>query len=71
MPVFLSLVFCWGMAASQCRTIVPDEPAAAGLAYCAARGQQLAAVWLADHPKWWLDRVRCSVGSKPQRQDDI
>jgi hypothetical protein len=71
MPIFLSLVFCSGLAASQCRTVVPDEPPAAGLAWCAARGQQLAAVWLEEHPRWWLDRVRCSVGDRPPRRDDV
>ena len=70
MNVFISLVFCWGLATSQCQTVVPDEPAA-GLAQCAVRGQQLAAIWLRDHPKWWLDRIRCSVGERPPRRDAI
>lgn len=71
MPIFLSLVFCWGAAAAQCQTVVPDEPPSPGLAYCAIRGQQLAAQWLADHPKWWLQKTLCSVGNRPSRRDDI
>jgi hypothetical protein len=51
--------------------VTPDEPPAAGLAYCAERGQQLAAAWLEDHPRWWLDRVRYSVGVTPQRRHSI
>jgi hypothetical protein len=34
------------------------------------RGEELAVQWLADHPKWQLDRVRCTPGNPP-RSDDI
>ena len=33
-----------------------------GLAACAISGQQSAARWLEDYPKWVLQRVRCAVG---------
>jgi len=41
-----------------------------GLAGCVLRGQQLAAQWLEEHPKWQLGRIRCTPGNPP-RTDDI
>ena len=71
MLVTLSLVFCLLGQPSHCQTIRPDvEDGWSGLASCALRGQQLAEQWLTEHPKWQLDRIRCTPGNPP-RTDDI
>ena len=33
-------------------------------AACLLSGQEAAARWLDDHPKWELDKVRCSLGNR-------
>ena len=72
MLVTLSIVFCLAASPTQCQKVFPEpsETAELGLANCAIRGEQLAAQWLDVHPKWMLDRVRCTIGNAP-RQDDI
>ena len=72
MLVTLSLVFCLAANPTQCQKLFPEpaDTAELGLANCAIRGQQLAEQWLAEHPKWVLDRVRCTIGNEP-RQDEI
>ncbi len=32
------------------------------LGSCLIRGQEIAAEWVAEHPKWMLSRWRCEVG---------
>jgi hypothetical protein len=49
----------------HCQTIRPDmKNGWSGLARCALRGQQLAEQWLMEHPKWQLDRIRCTPGNR-------
>jgi hypothetical protein len=53
----------------NCQTVYPDaveEWTAAGFSSCAIRGQQLAAQWVSEHPKYEVDRVRCTIGSDPR-----
>jgi hypothetical protein len=71
----LSIVFCMlGHPHAQqfCQTVWPsdEDTLQVGLPNCGIRGQQLAAQWIAEHPKWELDRVRCTPGKAP-RSDDI
>jgi hypothetical protein len=72
MLVTLSIVFCLAANPTQCQKLFPEpaETAELGLGNCAIRGQQLAVQWLDQHPRWALDRVRCTIGNEP-RQDDI
>lgn len=72
MLVTLSIVFCLASSPTQCQKVFPEssETGDLGLSNCAIRGQQLAAQWLEVHPKWMLDRVRCTIGNEP-RPDDI
>lgn len=71
MLVTLSVVFCLASNPTQCQTSRPEAAEGwGGLASCAIRGQQLAAQWLEEHPKWFLERVRCTPGNLP-RIDDI
>jgi hypothetical protein len=70
MLVTLTLVFCLSANAAECQTVRPAaEDAWNGMPACMIRGQQLAALWLADHPKWALSRVRCTQGSPPRAND--
>jgi hypothetical protein len=78
MPIYISLMFCVGLGHApmvgngpNCVTIVPDEPPAAGPAFCMMRGEELAPLWLKEHPGWHLEKVRCTFGSKPQASNDI
>jgi hypothetical protein len=71
MLVTLSLVFCLLGQPGHCQTIRPGvEDGWSGLASCVLRGQLLAAQWLTEHPKWQLDRIRCTPANPP-RTDDI
>jgi hypothetical protein len=67
----LSIVFCMtGHPHAQqfCQTVWPnsEDIYQAGFAACAVRGQQLAVAWIEEHPKWELDRVRCTPGKAPR-----
>jgi len=53
----LVLVFCIQSTPSACTEQRPAE--ALSLLACLMRGQQYAAEWLAEHPKWMLARWRC------------
>lgn len=48
--------------------ILLDDPQT--LAMCAIAGQQQAAQWLEEHPKWQLERVRCVPGNHPPRANN-
>lgn len=63
----LVLVFCLISSPGSCQEERPElGPMSA--ASCLYRGQQYAAEWLADHPKWMLDRWRCEGEGKPKEQ---
>ena len=53
----LVLVFCLQSPPSACAEQRPAE--ALSLQACLVHGQQYAAEWLAEHPKWMLARWRC------------
>jgi hypothetical protein len=70
MLVTLSLVFCLIGQPDYCQTVKPDaQDGWSGLTACILRGQQLATYWLVDHPKWQLDRIRCTPGNPPHTED--
>jgi hypothetical protein len=74
MLVTLSIVFCMaGQPHMQqfCQTVWPtdEDSYQAGLSACGMRGQQLAAQWVEEHPKWELDRVRCTPGKAPRSDE--
>ena len=70
MLITLSLVFCLAGQPNNCQTVTPSaEDGWAGLPGCALRGQELAAQWLADHPKWELFRIHCTPGNPPRTKE--
>lgn len=65
--ITLTLIFC--LAAQQrCveRTMLP-YPALSSLMGCIVAGPQAAAGYVAEHPRWHLERYRCSVGAPERR----
>lgn len=62
----LVLVFCLLSSPSSCQE---ERPALEqmSLAACLTEGQQYAADWLAEHPKWTLSRWRCEQNVPRQR----
>jgi hypothetical protein len=78
MNIFISLMFCTALNHApvmgngpNCMTIVPDEPPVAGLPFCMIRGEELGSLWLKQHSGWHLEKVRCSIGKKPESNNDI
>jgi hypothetical protein len=70
MFITLSLVFCLIGQPGHCQTVNPEaQDGWSGLAGCIVRGQQLATFWLAEHPKWALERIRCTPGDPPRTND--
>jgi hypothetical protein len=63
----LVLVFCLATAPADCQE---ERPALAdmSLTSCLVQGQQYAADWLADHPKWTLAGWRCLQNVPRQRE---
>jgi hypothetical protein len=62
----LVLVFCLLSSPSSCQE---ERPALEqmSLTACLTEGQQYAADWLAEHPKWVLSRWRCERNVPRQR----
>jgi len=62
----LVLVFCLLSSPSSCQE---ERPALEqmSLIACLTEGQQYAADWLAEHPKWTLSRWRCEQNVPRQR----
>jgi hypothetical protein len=63
----LVLIFCLAGTPSSCqeeRPLVADM----SLMTCLVQGQQYAANWIADHPKWTLSGWRCEQNVPRQRQ---
>ena len=61
--ITLVLVVCLSATPDVCREERPPIDAASPMA-CMVQGQQIAAVWLEDHPKWRLSGWRCQFGRR-------
>jgi hypothetical protein len=46
-----------------------DDFAMVGLAACQQTGERIAADYVAIHPKWALNRIKCRIGLPPRQQD--
>lgn len=73
MPVYLSFLVCALGATSpnstSCYVTVPYTEPMAGLAACQIKGEVMAAEFKANHHGWKVSRIRCTLGSRPQPQD--
>ena len=59
----LVLVVCLSATPDVCREERPPIDAVSPMS-CVVQGQQIAAEWLEDHPKWQLAAWRCQFGSR-------
>jgi hypothetical protein len=78
MLVTLSLVFCLATTPPSpddahpvppgCQLVrpTPADGWDGGLGACMQLGEQEAVLWLAEHPRWQLFKVRCTPGSAPR-----
>ena len=57
----LIIVVCLAAAPNICHEERPMIDMASGVS-CIMQGQQIAAQWLADHPRWMLRGWRCRLG---------
>ena len=73
MVVLLSLVVCLSRTPAVCETVTPDyvradTGATPTLFEClGAPGQNVARLWLAEHPSYVLRRVQCSVANDARK----
>jgi hypothetical protein len=63
--VNIVLTVCMAAWSAHC---TDERPVVADLSImsCMIQGQQIAAEWLSDHPKWMLQRWRCEIGVPKQ-----
>lgn len=59
--ITLVLVVCLSATPDVCREERPPIDAVSAM-YCMVQGQQIAAEWLEEHPKWRLIAWRCQLG---------
>jgi hypothetical protein len=64
--VQLVLIFCLTGSPTSCKE---ERPVIEQLSLmgCMVQGQQVAQDWLADHPKWSLERWRCEQNVPRER----
>jgi hypothetical protein len=62
----LILVVCLSGTPNNCHEERPPIDVASPMA-CMIQGQQMAAQWLEEHPKWRLNGWRCQFGP-PEKQ---
>ena len=70
MLVTLSMIFCLASDPTQCRTVspmIPDDEALT-MSSCPIAGQIESAKWINDHPKYELQRIKCTVGKRIKQQ---
>lgn len=59
----LVLVVCLSATPDVCREEHPPIDAVSPMS-CVVQGQQIAAEWIEDHPKWQLAAWRCLFGNR-------
>lgn len=61
--VTLILVVCLSATPDVCREERPPVDVASPM-QCMVQGQQIAAEWIEEHPKWRLSALRCHLGQR-------
>ena len=73
MVVLISLVVCLSNAPAICETVTPDYVRAGSgagptlLECLGASGQDIARMWLTEHPSYVLRRVQCSAADDARK----
>jgi hypothetical protein len=62
----LILIVCLSTTPDVCREERPPVDAENPMA-CMVQGQQIAAQWLEEHPKWRLSAWRCQFGPREKQ----
>lgn len=76
MTALLSLLVCLASAPHVCETVIPDYVSVETgqpptfFECLGVGGQDIARQWLAEHPRYVLQRVQCSVATDPVRLRD-
>ena len=68
MPIWLSFLVCVS-GSTICHVEVPDIDPFMGLPACQVAGMQSWSQWERNHPGFYIAKVRCSIGSRPQGDD--
>jgi hypothetical protein len=63
--ITLILIVCLSATPDTCREERPPIDVVSPMA-CLVQGQQIAAEWLGEHPKWQLAAWRCQFG-RPEK----
>lgn len=61
--ITLILVVCLAQQPDICHEETPPVDLASSLS-CMVQGQQIAAEWVGDHPKWTVSAWKCRIGPR-------
>jgi hypothetical protein len=64
--ITLVLIVCLSTTPDVCREERPPIDVASPMA-CMVQGQQIAAEWVEEHPKWRLNGWRCQFGPREKQ----
>jgi hypothetical protein len=64
MPVYLSFLIC-ALAGGGCHITTPIERSFVGVSACEAQGMIMTPQWQDNHPGWKVTKIRCSIGRRP------
>lgn len=64
--VTLVLVVCLSVTPQTCHEEHPPVEVASPM-QCLIQGQQIAAQWVEEHPKWRVDGWRCHIGPREKQ----
>ena len=72
MTALLSLLVCLAANPVVCETVTPDMVRDDGreitfLECLGASGQELAGLWISEHPQYVLKRIQCSSGTDREK----
>ena len=68
MPVYLSFLIC-ALSGGACHVTIPVERPFAGISACQMQGMLMTPQWQGQHPGWTVQRIRCSIGSRPHDEE--
>lgn len=64
--ITIVLIVCLSMTPSTCHEERPPVDVASPM-QCLVQGEQIAAEWVEEHPKWRLDGWRCQFGPREKQ----
>jgi len=70
MVVWLSFLVCT-ISGQSCHVTVPTEQPFMGMSACQVEAMKSLPAWTEAHEGWHISKIRCSIGKKPQPEDEI